>query len=203
MIEAQTARSHRYSLVLGRFQPIHLGHVEYLEAARKRSDHLVVGITSPDITRLIPDQADPDRSLPVNNPFPYFDRQQMITASLLEAGWGAADFTVVPAPINSPRDMSSFLPAPSVTTVCITVYDSWGDRKAEIMAGLGYQVEILWRRDVNDRLTSGTHIRQGIYVGGDWRSFVPAAVARYLDGTGWTAALGHRPGLPDANHHRH
>jgi cytidyltransferase-like protein len=183
------------SLVLGRFQPLHLGHIEYLEAARKRADCLVIGITNPDINRLIRDVADPSRSLPQNNPFPYYDRQQMISACLLDAGWNCHDFAIVPAPVSVPLELASFLPPPLDTTVCITTYGPWGDYKAELMASLGYEVEILWRREVADRLTSGTHIREAMRSGGQWRPFVPAAVARYLDDTGWTEAMQlNRPG---------
>lgn len=189
MSRTSTSGRRRYSLVLGRFQPLHLGHVEYLEAARERADRLVVGVTNPDINRLIQDTADPNRSRPENNPFSYFDRQQMITACLHEAGWNCRDFAVVPASVNTPAEMVAFIPSPAITIVCITAYGPWGDRKADLMASLGYEVEILWRRDDADRLTSGTQIRQAMRSGGEWRRFVPAAVARYLDESGWTAAL--------------
>jgi cytidyltransferase-like protein len=178
-----------YGVVLGRFQPLHLGHMEYLEAARKKVDKLVVGITNPDTGALIHDGADPRRSLSKNNPFPYFDRHQMVVASLIESGWSYDDFIVVPASINSPDQMKPYLPPPQVTTVYITVYDTWGDRKADLVRGLGYSVSVLWRREATDRLTSGTDLRLAMRFGGAWREFVPGAVARYLDQSGWTAAL--------------
>jgi cytidyltransferase-like protein len=179
----------RYGVVLGRFQPLHNGHLEYLEAARKKADKLIVGITNPDKDRLIHDSADPHRSAGDSNPFPYFDRQLMIEASLTEAGWAAADFAVVPAPVNSPAEMLPYLPPPAVSTVCITVYDAWGDRKAEVMRDLGYRVEILWRRERNSKITSGTAIRSAMRTGGNWRDFVPGAVARHLDDSGWTETM--------------
>jgi cytidyltransferase-like protein len=193
MTGTPTSGKPRYSLVLGRFQPFHLGHLEYLEAARKRADYVVIGITNPDIRRLIHDDADPRRSQADNNPFPYFDRYQMIVAALIEAGWSCRDFALVPAPINTSAEMAPYLPAPALTIVCITVYDEWGDRKAGLIRNLGYDVEILWRRRREDRLTSGTNIRQAMRAGGDWQNFVPGAVARYLDDSGWTAALAGQP----------
>lgn len=187
-----------YGLVLGRFQPLHFGHMEYLAAAWDKSDHLVVGITNPNTHSLIYDGADPMRSRSENNPFSFFDRHQMITASLLETGWGQADFSIVPAPINSPQEMLSYVPPPGCTTVFVTSYDEWGDRKAELIGSLGYSVEVLWRRRKEDRITSGTDIRQAIRQGGSfpdghsWREVVPGAVARYLEQSGWTARLGKR-----------
>jgi cytidyltransferase-like protein len=183
----------RYGLVLGRFQPLHNGHIEYLEAARKLADQLVVGITSPSNDKLVHDSADPNRSQSESNPFSYFDRYQMINATLAAAGWDHDDFAVVPAPINEPDEMLPFMPPTAATTVFITVYDDWGDRKAELMRGLGYQVEILWRRHKNSRLTSGTQLRAALRTGGNWQDFVPPAVARYLDESGWTALLRGRP----------
>ena len=183
---------HHYGVVLGRFQPLHNGHIEYFEAARKRAHRLVVGVTNPDNGRLVHDRSDPNRSRSESNPFTYFDRHQMITASLAEAGWDWRDFAVVPAPVNHPDEMAPYLPPPAVSTVFLTVYDDWGDRKAELMRGLGYQVEILWRRDKNSRLTSGTQLRAAMRAGGDWRDFVPGAVAKYLDDSGWAALLAGR-----------
>jgi cytidyltransferase-like protein len=179
----------RYGVVLGRFQPLHLGHMEYLEAARKNVDQLVVGITNPDTSTLVYDAADPRRSRSENNPFSYFDRYQMIAASLAEFGWGYDDFVIVPAAINIPGEMKPYLPPQGAATVYVTVYDAWGDRKAELIRELGYPVSVLWRREPNDRLTSGTDIRRAMRLGEPWRKLVPDAVARYLDETGWTAVL--------------
>lgn len=184
-----------YGLVLGRFQPLHLGHMEYLDAARERSSHLAIGITNPDKHMLIYDSADPKRSRPDSNPFSYFDRQRMISASLVESGWEYETFSIVPAAINKPQDMKSYLPPPACTTAYITVYDEWGDRKADLISGLGYAVDILWRRDKNDRLTSGTAVRDMISSGRSaWRELVPRAVSRYLDENGWSETLSSQPG---------
>jgi cytidyltransferase-like protein len=182
-----------YGVVLGRFQPLHLGHMEYLEAAREKVDQLVIGITNPDTATLIHDSADPRRSLGENNPFSYFDRHQMVTASLTELGWTCNDFVVVPAPINTPQEMKPYLPPPRATTVYITVYDAWGDRKADLMRKIGYSVSVLWRRERADRLTSGTDLRRAMRTGEPWRELVPGAVARYLDQSGWTTAMAKGP----------
>jgi cytidyltransferase-like protein len=190
-----------YGVVLGRFQPLHLGHMEYLEAARRKVDQLVVGITNPDTRTLIHDSADPRRSLSENNPFSYFDRCQMVSASLTESGLSCDDFIVVPASINSPHEMKPYLPPPLATTIYITVYDAWGDRKADLMRTLGYPVSILWRRRATDRLTSGSDLRRAMRFGGAWRELVPSAVARYLDQSGWTATLAEQAGHATENAH--
>ena len=126
-----------YGLVLGRFQPLHLGHLEYLGAARDKSGHLVIGITNPNTARLIHDSADPQRSRTESNPFSFFDRQEMITASLVEMGWAYAEFSIVPASINSPEEMWSYLPAPERTTVYVTDYDGWATGRLSLSAASG------------------------------------------------------------------
>jgi cytidyltransferase-like protein len=189
MTQTPDPGTRQYGIVLGRFQPLHNGHLEYLEAARKTANKLIIGITNPDKDKLIHDITDLHRSQPGNNPFPYFDRHLMIMASLAEAGWETGDFAVVPAPINSPAKMKPYLPPPTVSTVCITVYDGWGDRKADLMRELGYRVDILWRRDLNSKIASGTMVRRAMRDGGNWRDFVPGAVARHLEENGWVTTL--------------
>lgn len=178
-----------YGVVLGRFQPLHLGHMEYLLAARAKADKLVIGITNPDSSALIYDEADQRRSRSENNPFSYFDRYQMVASSLFELGWSLNDFIIVPASINKPQEMRPYLPPTSVTTVYITVYDEWGERKADLVREVGYSVSVLWRRDRDDRLTSGTDIRKAMRLGEPWRELVPSAVARYLDQSGLATGL--------------
>jgi cytidyltransferase-like protein len=173
--------SRRDGIVLGRFQPLHLGHLEYLEAARARCDRLFVGITNPDPQARIPHAADPARSLPENNPFSYLERLLMIEAALLAAGWPAASFCLVPAPINQPERLAAYLPGPREARCFLTIYDGWGETKAAELAALGYTVEVLWRRDHTQRLTSGAAIRAAIRTGRDWRHLVPPAVAERLD----------------------
>ena len=42
-------------MIHGRFQPFHLGHLEYLAGAASEADEVWVGITNPDPTRVRPE----------------------------------------------------------------------------------------------------------------------------------------------------
>ena len=52
---------HRYGMVHGRFQPFHVGHLEYALTALHRCEHLIVGITNPDPSLVVAESTDPQR----------------------------------------------------------------------------------------------------------------------------------------------
>ncbi|MEH1164122.1 adenylyltransferase/cytidyltransferase family protein [Micromonospora sp. CPCC 205539] len=172
----------QFGLVLGRFQPVHLGHVEYLRAAKQRCTRLVIGITNPDLHELGVTTDDPARGASRNNPFTYHQRAMMVEAACLDDGWASGDHLIVPAPINQLDRLTQYLPPPDQATFFVTIYDEWGESKKRRLEGLGYPVETLWRRTMEERLTSGTEIRTALRAGSsEWRRYVPARVAPLLE----------------------
>jgi cytidyltransferase-like protein len=157
-----------YGIVLGRFQPLHHGHVEYLDAAKKHCERLFIGITNPDTSSAMIDEADSKRSLSQNNPFSYIDRHLMIERSLLELGWTAKSFCIIAAPITDPHRLVAYLPSPAKSEFFVTIYDEWGEQKAREITALGYPTTALWRRTYNERFTSGTFVREAIRNGEPW-----------------------------------
>jgi cytidyltransferase-like protein len=174
-------RLEKYGYVLGRFQPIHLGHIEYLEAARERCEQLVIGVTNPDRATTHFRSADPRRSDEASNPFSYFDRAEMIFVSLVAMGWDPASFVVVPSPITEPERLSAYMPPLDSTTCFLTIYDDWGREKERELRQLGYRTAVLWERSMADRLTSGTYIRKALSSGDPWRDLVPDAIVPHLE----------------------
>ena len=77
--------SHDVAVFIGRFQPFHNGHLDYLRRAAERSDEVFVGITNPDPARIKPEAADPLRHLPESNPFSYVERLLMVKAAAADA----------------------------------------------------------------------------------------------------------------------
>lgn len=167
-------------LVLGRFQPLHLGHVEFLGAAKQACSRLYVGVTNPDPDSLVYTEQDPRRSLIENNPFSYFDRARMIEETAISLGWAPADFMIIPAPIESISKLRGYLPPPKACKFLATVYDAWGDEKISRMESLGYSTHVLWRRTYSERFTTGTDVRQLMRLGGEWHHLVPSPVASYV-----------------------
>lgn len=171
----------RFGIVMGRFQPIHLGHAEYLRAAKERCSRLVIGITNPDLRDLMSTPEDPARSASDNNPYTYYQRSAMIEAACLGDGWDPADFTVVPAPINDLERLPQYLPPVAESTFYVTIYDDWGEAKKRKLQDLGYHVVTLWRRTMQERLTSGTWIRAQLRSGSDeWPQYVAPQVAELV-----------------------
>ena len=161
-------------MVHGRFQPFHLGHLEYLRAAAARSRRLVVGVTNPDLARLVPEKADPHRSLPESNPFTYAERAEMVRAVLSEEGLG--DALVVPFPISDPALWPDRVPSGAVHF--LRVFDRWGEEKAARLRASGHRVVILEAPD--GKTVTGTQVRRLLRAGGPWEPLVPPAVSRVI-----------------------
>lgn len=165
-------------VIHGRFQPLHLGHMEYLLEGKKRCDFLWIGITNPDPEVTAENVANPARSMPSSNPFTFFERLLMIRDALLEAGLVRKEFEIVPFPINFPEIIRYYAPLDAVYFV--TVYDAWGQAKVDTLKGLGLKVDVMWTRKMSDRFTSGTEIRKLIARGNPWDHLVPASVAKII-----------------------
>ena len=94
-------------MIHGRFQPFHLGHLEYLQGAAAQSDEVWVGITNPDPTRVKPEPSDPVRHLPESNPYTYAERLLMVKAAAEEID---VDVHVIPFPVNEPELWDAYVP---------------------------------------------------------------------------------------------
>lgn len=164
--------------VTGRFQPLHLDHLELMLLARAESLHLVVGITNPDPRGRAPDRRSAHRHLASANPFTYRERLAMVESALRAGGVPAEDFDVVPFPLDAPEVWHHYVPPEAVQFV--RALGPWERAKAERLAAAGYAVRSLSAPVGNQR--SGTAVRAALRVGADsWRAEVPAAVATLVE----------------------
>ena len=166
---------HPIGVIHGRFQPFHIGHLEYVLAGIKRVRYMYIGITNPDPQTTRPNNADIHRSDPDANPCMFYERYRMIEETLLGEGLSHENFCIVPFPINIPSLWKYYVPLDAV--FFLTVYDDWGERKLQMLTDAGLKTEVLWRRSRSDKFISGTEVRLMLAEGGDWRSFVPKKVA--------------------------
>ena len=169
-------------VIHGRFQPLHLGHMEYILAGKNRCQQLVIGIANPDPNVTIRHQANPARSLPSSNPFTYYERMLMIKNSLLEAGVSRHDFEIVPFPINYPQILKYYVPMDA--RFFVTIYDDWGKAKVNMLTKLGLDIEVMWERNLAQRLTTGTEIRKLIAKGDAWEHLLPFGAVKIINELG-------------------
>jgi nicotinamide-nucleotide adenylyltransferase len=161
-------------MIHGRFQPFHLGHLEYLRGAAARSDEVWVGITNPDPTRVKEEPSDPLRHLPESNPYTYAERLLMVEETARDE---SIDVHVIPFPVNEPELWNAYVPRDAVQF--IRHFSEWGGTKIERLRAAGYEVVVL---DAGaEKEISGADVRSTMRNDGDWRSLVPAGVARVID----------------------
>jgi nicotinamide-nucleotide adenylyltransferase len=162
-------------VIHGRFQILHNDHLAYLLAGKAECGHLVVGITNPDPSLTANDDSDPERSDPRANPLTFYQRLLLVKCALVDAGFGEADFSVTPLPINFPEHYSAYVPMQA--TFYLTIYDEWGRRKQEYFQSLGLKTKVLWERTPQTKGISGSHIRQAMAAGQPWEHLVPESTA--------------------------
>ena len=155
-----------------------MGHMEYLLAGKERCDYLIIGIANPDPSHVKPTRANPNRSKLVANPLTYYERFEMIQRAMLEAGLSKSEFDIVPFPINFPELIFDY--APREAKYYMTIYDEWGREKYDVLKGLGCDVEVMWIRTVEERITSGSEVRKRIARGEAWAHLVPPSVYAYM-----------------------
>lgn len=170
-------------VVFGRFQPLHIGHLEHIKGAYEECDFIYIGVTNPDTSQIKEDPTDPKRSLKSSNPFSYFDRYNMIKNSILNLGLNRNDFGIIPFPINFPELILNY--APKNATYFVTVlnndpHNEWNYKKVKILKNLGLHVKLKY----HERVISSTSIREKMRNGSEWSHLVPRSVYRYITSNG-------------------
>jgi nicotinamide mononucleotide adenylyltransferase len=163
--------------VHGRFQPFHLGHLEYALAGANRCGLLLIGITNPDPSLTRPEPTDVERGRPQSNPFSFYERYAMVEGAMLEYGVGRERFRIVPFPHSFPELLRHYVPRDALHFV--TIYDAWGETKLERFRELGFATEVLWRR--TEKLTTGSEVRRRLRSGQSVLGLVPTAVKDVID----------------------
>jgi len=165
-------------VIHGRFQVLHKDHLVYLLAGMALCRHLVVGITNPDPFVTLDEAADPKRSSPFSNPLTYFERYLMVRAVLEEAGVPAANFSVVPFPINLPERYRYYVPLDAL--FFLSVYDEWGQRKLEYFRSLNLATHLLREVPREQKGLSATDIRRRMARNETWQELLPPAVVTLM-----------------------
>jgi nicotinamide-nucleotide adenylyltransferase len=161
--------------VTGRFQPVHRQHVELVEIALRRCDHVVVAVTNPDPAARHEERTSAHRHTASANPFTYYERARLLGVAL-----DPARTTVVPFDLTRPALWAEYVPLRAHQFV--RAYDGWERQKAGLLGAAGYPVSLL-DGDPTTKL-SATEVRRLLDADGgedgDWTDAVPAATVPLL-----------------------
>ena len=172
----------KIGVIHGRFQILHIGHMEYLLAGKERCEHLLIGIANPDISLTKYSDANPHRSTSLANPLTYYERFQMISQAMLVSGIDRSSFDIVPFPINYPELLFNYVPLNA--KFYMTIYDDWSKEKQLSLQKLGCDIDIMWTRTNEEKVTSGTEVRNLIIYKKPWDHLVPKSVYEYITENG-------------------
>lgn len=169
----------KIGVIHGRFQCLHNEHMKYLLEGMKRCDYLIIGITNFDKSDVKDANInDLNRFLDSSNPFTYYERMEMIRDSMIEFGVNKEKFDIVPFPIENPEKIKNYVPTDAV--FFMTIYDQWGEYKFITLNELGFNVEIMWKKNISEKNISGSMIRKLIREGEKWEHLVPKSVYDYI-----------------------
>jgi len=162
-------------VVHGRFQVLHKDHMKYIMAGKQLCGHLVVGITNPDPSLTLKEDADPKRNMLSANPLTYYERYLLVTKAFEGSGVKSHEFSIVPFPINFPELYKYYVPMDAV--FFLTIYDEWGKQKLSYLQSQGLKTHVLWEIPYEQKGISASEIRNLMINGKPWEHLVPESTA--------------------------
>ena len=145
-------------LFIGRFQPLHLGHVSIIETALGQVDDLILGIGSAEC------------SYTSKDPFTAGERMEMLLRASEELSWGRR---IIPIPI---RDLNRYsIWVSHVVSLCpqFDIVFSNNPLTVRLFKDAGYDVRST--KLVDREHYSGTSIRKVMLEDGNWNDYVPGS----------------------------
>ena len=151
-------------LLVGRFQPFHLGHLGAIKDILKEVDELVIVIGSA------------QHSHRINDPFTAGERLTMVCKALEEAGMDCSRIWVVPVPDVHLHMM--WVSAVEGYTPKFDVVYSNEPLTRRLFIEAGYKVKAM--RFHERKLYSSTEIRERMLKDESWEKLVPKSVATFI-----------------------
>lgn len=152
------------ALTVGRFQPLHKGHVEVFKQILREVDELIVGIGSS------------QESHTLENPFTAGERMLMVYKALIEAGIDRSRFYVIPIPdVGNHAVWVAHVISLSPPFSVVYSGDSLTKRLFK-EAGFEVRTPPLFKR----KEYWGTGIRDRMVKGKQWEELVPKAVLEVM-----------------------
>jgi len=168
----------KIGVVNGRFQVLHLKHMEYILAAKMRCQKLYIGITNPDMLHAKSSPNDLNRGTNAGNPLSYRERCELIKGAMAEFRVPESQYEIIPFPISYPEYITQYAPKDAV--YYMGIYDAWDEEKYKTLCDLGLKVHVLWKKDIKDKGITGSKIRHLIATDQEWERYVPKSVYAYM-----------------------
>ncbi len=150
-------------LFIGRFQPLHNGHVSIIESALKEVDELIAGIGSAEASNTTRD------------PFTAGERMEMVMAAGRELGWGAR---VIPVPLRDVNRYSIWVSHVLSLVPNFEIVYSNNPLTRRLFEEEGFEVR---STPLIDRgALSGAKVRERMANGSEWKDLVPSSVASLI-----------------------
>lgn len=152
-------------LLVGRFQPFHLGHLHAVRYCLSKSDELIIVIGSA------------LESHTSRNPFTTRERIQMIFLALNESGISREKYIIIPVP--DVRLSYLWVPLVELLTPPFDIVFSNDPLTRRLFIERGYRVEAIpfFKREI----FSGNEFRKRVLKGENWLELVPKSVAVFLE----------------------
>ncbi len=152
-------------MFIGRFQPIHMGHVEAIKHILSENDELIIVVGSAQYSHTF------------DNPFTAGERIEMVRMALEEAGIDLRRVIIIPVPdVGSHSIWVAHLK--SLTPSFQTVYTN-NPLVTQLFVEAGYEVKPIDMFRRNELIA--TRIRKMMVEGEDWRALVPNSVVQFID----------------------
>jgi len=146
-------------LIIGRFQPFHLGHLRLIEFAAREVDSLIIGTGSS------------QESHTRQNPFTAEERRMMVENSI------TGKFEIFDIPdVNDDRTWVSHVE--KIVPKFDSVY-TYGELERQLFKEAGYPVRATPFFDRGNY--SGTEIRRRILAGEEWKDLVPEGTLKVMN----------------------
>ena len=168
-------------IVNARFQVLHLKHMKYILAAKMRCSKLYIGISNPDPLHTCGSANAEYRGTKAGNPLTYFERCEMIRKALAEFKVPENEYEIIPFPIDTPEYISHYTPKDGVHFLAIC--DEWDEEKYKRLKDHGCRIEVLWKKDKEEKDVTGSKVRNCIATDQPWTHLVPKSVYAYLTET--------------------
>ncbi|HIP75282.1 MAG TPA: nicotinamide-nucleotide adenylyltransferase [Thermococcus paralvinellae] len=150
-------------LIVGRFQPVHNGHMKALEFVFSQVDEVIIGIGSAQASHTL------------KNPFTTSERMEMLIRALEEMEFKKRYYLIPLPDINFNAIWATYV----VSMVPkFDVVFTGNSLVAQLFREKGYEVIVqpMFKKDI----LSATEIRKRMIEGKPWEELVPRSVAEYI-----------------------